>query len=253
MLTSFPIGVVTDFRPRLRRPLRGQGRPRHRGRACRRSSLRPGAPVRRVIPDERAADRGDAARPRRCRALLADSDHGRHRPDAARRHAGGDRGGLRAPDAGLRRIDAHAQPAGSPTAILSRQTAGLRGRSLIVNLPGKPSAIRTCLDAVFPAIPYCLDLIGGPPEHTQKPGPFREDVRARDPRAHASLFPTSQMGQNGDRRGGGRASLPSRRPLARKPLFGYANSQRFDVAKIIASFRPDCPAELSRSSIGRCR
>jgi molybdopterin adenylyltransferase len=48
-----------------------------------------------------------------------------------------------------------------PTAILSRQLAGTRGRSLIVNLPGKPSAIRTCLDAVFPAIPYCLDLIGG--------------------------------------------------------------------------------------------
>lgn len=48
-----------------------------------------------------------------------------------------------------------------PTAILSRQTAGLRGRSLIINLPGKPSAIRTCLDAVFPAIPYCLDLTGG--------------------------------------------------------------------------------------------
>ncbi len=48
-----------------------------------------------------------------------------------------------------------------PTAILSRQTAGLRGACLIVNLPGKPSAIRTCLDAVFPAIPYCLDLIGG--------------------------------------------------------------------------------------------
>ncbi len=48
-----------------------------------------------------------------------------------------------------------------PTAILSRQLAGIRGRSLIVNLPGKPSAIRTCLDAVFPAIPYCLDLIGG--------------------------------------------------------------------------------------------
>jgi molybdopterin adenylyltransferase len=48
-----------------------------------------------------------------------------------------------------------------PTAILSRQTTGVRGSSLIVNLPGKPSAIRTCLDAVFPAIPYCLDLIGG--------------------------------------------------------------------------------------------
>ena len=46
-----------------------------------------------------------------------------------------------------------------PTAILSRQTAGIRGRSLIVNLPGKPSAIDDCLQAVFPAIPYCLDLI----------------------------------------------------------------------------------------------
>ncbi|WP_454018098.1 molybdopterin adenylyltransferase [Azospirillum sp. Marseille-Q6669] len=47
-----------------------------------------------------------------------------------------------------------------PTAILSRQTAGIRGGSLIVNLPGKPSAIHDCLMAVFPAIPYCLDLIG---------------------------------------------------------------------------------------------
>jgi len=49
-----------------------------------------------------------------------------------------------------------------PTAILSRQSAGIRGRSLIVNLPGKPSAIADCLDAVFPAIPYCIDLIDGP-------------------------------------------------------------------------------------------
>src|SRR5262245_1595183 len=49
-----------------------------------------------------------------------------------------------------------------PTAILSRQIAGIRGRSLIVNLPGKPSAIRDCLLAVFPAIPYCIDLIDGP-------------------------------------------------------------------------------------------
>ena len=48
-----------------------------------------------------------------------------------------------------------------PTAILSRQTAGVRGRALIVNLPGKPSAIRDCLDAVMPAVPYCVDLIGG--------------------------------------------------------------------------------------------
>src|SRR6266516_1810646 len=49
-----------------------------------------------------------------------------------------------------------------PTAILSRQVAGICGRSLIVNLPGKPAAIRECLLAVFPAIPYCIDLIGGP-------------------------------------------------------------------------------------------
>jgi len=49
-----------------------------------------------------------------------------------------------------------------PTAILSRQTAGIRGGALIVNLPGQPKAIRECLDAVFPAIPYCVDLIEGP-------------------------------------------------------------------------------------------
>ena len=49
-----------------------------------------------------------------------------------------------------------------PTAILSRQIAGIRGKSLIVNLPGKPSAIRDCLLAVFPAIPYCIELIEGP-------------------------------------------------------------------------------------------
>ena len=49
-----------------------------------------------------------------------------------------------------------------PTAILSRQTAGIRGQGLIVNLPGQPKAIRECLDAVFPAVPYCVDLIGGP-------------------------------------------------------------------------------------------
>lgn len=48
-----------------------------------------------------------------------------------------------------------------PTAILSRQTAGIRGSSLIVNLPGKPKSIRECLEAIFPAIPYCIDLIGG--------------------------------------------------------------------------------------------
>jgi len=49
-----------------------------------------------------------------------------------------------------------------PTAILSRQTAAIRDSSLVVNLPGQPRAIRECLDAVFPAIPYCVDLLEGP-------------------------------------------------------------------------------------------
>lgn len=70
-----------------------------------------------------------------------------------------------------------------PTAILSRQIAGIRGQSLIINLPGKPSAIADCLNAVFPAVPYCIDLIEGPylethedfiqafrPKHAKKPG-----------------------------------------------------------------------------------
>jgi molybdopterin adenylyltransferase len=69
-----------------------------------------------------------------------------------------------------------------PTAILSRQIAGIRGNSLIINLPGKPSAISDCLQAVFPAVPYCIDLIEGPyletdesvlkafrPKHAKKP------------------------------------------------------------------------------------
>jgi molybdopterin adenylyltransferase len=49
-----------------------------------------------------------------------------------------------------------------PTAILSRQTAGIRGSSLILNLPGSPRSIREILDEVFAAVPYCIDLIGGP-------------------------------------------------------------------------------------------
>ncbi|EGK8010441.1 molybdopterin adenylyltransferase [Campylobacter lari] len=48
-----------------------------------------------------------------------------------------------------------------PTAILSRQSAGVKGKSLIINLPGNPKAIRECIEPIFPAIPYCVDLIGG--------------------------------------------------------------------------------------------
>src|SRR2546429_8765016 len=57
-----------------------------------------------------------------------------------------------------------------PTAILSRQIAGTRGKALIINLPGKPSAIRDCLLAVFPAVPYCIDPLEGPYLTTNEAG-----------------------------------------------------------------------------------
>ena len=67
-----------------------------------------------------------------------------------------------------------------PTAILSRQTAGIRGRALIVNLPGRPKAIRENLEAVFAAIPYCIDLLGGPRLETRDSAPAA--VRAFRPK-----------------------------------------------------------------------
>lgn len=70
----------------------------------------------------------------------------------------------------MRRISRHFVP----TAILSRQTAVIRKSSLIINLPGQPKAIRETLEGVrdaegkliveglFAAVPYCIDLVGGP-------------------------------------------------------------------------------------------
>lgn len=49
-----------------------------------------------------------------------------------------------------------------PTAILSRQVGVIRKQCLIINLPGQPKAIKETLDGVFAAVPYCIDLIGGP-------------------------------------------------------------------------------------------
>ncbi len=49
-----------------------------------------------------------------------------------------------------------------PTAILSRQVGAVRGKTLILNLPGQPKAIKETLDGIFAAVPYCIDLIGGP-------------------------------------------------------------------------------------------
>jgi molybdopterin adenylyltransferase len=78
-----------------------------------------------------------------------------------------------------------------PTAILSRQTAGTRGASLIVNLPGKPASIRECLMAVFPAIPYCIDLIGGPRIDTRPEVmiAFRPGEQAPKPPGDVAQFP----------------------------------------------------------------
>ena len=71
-----------------------------------------------------------------------------------------------------------------PTAILSRQTAVVRGLALIINLPGQPKAIKETLDGVFPAVPYCIDLIGGPyiETHEQVCKAFRPKSAIRPPR-----------------------------------------------------------------------
>ena len=121
----------------------------------------PWRPVRRVIPDER--DRIEAtlielADAERCSLILTTGGTGPAARDVTPEATEAVCARMMPGFGELMRTKSLLEV---PTAILSRQTAGLRGRSLIVNLPGKPSAIRTCLDAVFPAIPYCLDLIGG--------------------------------------------------------------------------------------------
>ncbi len=72
-----------------------------------------------------------------------------------------------------------------PTAILSRQVGVIRGRALIINLPGQPKAIKETLDGVFPAVPYCIDLIGGPYVETHEAicAAFRPKSAVRAPSA----------------------------------------------------------------------
>ena len=72
-----------------------------------------------------------------------------------------------------------------PTAILSRQVGVIRGKTLILNLPGQPKAIKETLDGVFAAVPYCLDLIGGPYVETNEAivKAFRPKSAQRPPRA----------------------------------------------------------------------
>ncbi|MES1982467.1 MAG: molybdopterin adenylyltransferase [Pseudomonadota bacterium] len=70
-----------------------------------------------------------------------------------------------------------------PTAILSRQVGVIRGRCLILNLPGQPKAIKETLDGIFSAVPYCIDLIGGPyiKTHPQVISVFRPKQAQRPP------------------------------------------------------------------------
>ncbi|MBA2350288.1 MAG: molybdopterin adenylyltransferase [Burkholderiales bacterium] len=69
-----------------------------------------------------------------------------------------------------------------PTAILSRQVGAVRGKTLILNLPGQPKAIKETLDGVFAAVPYCIDLIGGPyiETHEEIVKAFRPKTALRD-------------------------------------------------------------------------
>ena len=106
----------------------------------------------------RVCAEGDVRR----RGMLPGRHHRRHRAGEARRDARGDRSRVRKLLPGFGELMREVSLKSVPTAILSRQTAGIRGKSLIINLPGKPAAIRECLLAVMPAVPYCIDLIGGP-------------------------------------------------------------------------------------------
>jgi len=119
-------------------------------------------PARRLVPDEReqiAATLRELADEARCPLIVTTGGTG-PAPRDVTPEATADVCDRMMPGFGeqMRAVSLRAVP----TAILSRQTAGIRGGSLIVNLPGQPRAIGECLEAVFPAIPYCIDLIGGP-------------------------------------------------------------------------------------------
>ena len=159
-MTDIPIGVVTISDRAFRGLYEDKGGPGIE--AALRDLLRsPWRPVRRLVPDERPqieATLRELADLERCSLILTTGGTGPSPRDVT-------------PEAteavcdrllpGFGELMRAVSLVEVPTAILSRQIAGTRGSSLIVNLPGKPAAIRTCLDAVFAAVPYCLDLIGG--------------------------------------------------------------------------------------------
>jgi molybdopterin adenylyltransferase len=159
-LTDIPIGVVTISDRASRGLYDDKGGPGIEA-ALRELLNSPWRPVRRLVPDERLeieAALRELADLERCSLILTTGGTGPSPRDVT-------------PEAtqavcdrvlpGFGELMRATSLAEVPTAILSRQIAGTRGSSLIVNLPGKPAAIRTCLDAIFAAVPYCVDLIGG--------------------------------------------------------------------------------------------
>ena len=159
-MADIPIGVVTISDRAFRGVYEDKGGPGVEA-ALRDLLLTPWRPERRLVPDERPAIEAalvalaDGAR---CPLILTTGGTGPAARDVT----------PEATDAvcervlpGFGELMRSKSLADTPTAILSRQLAGTRGSSLIINLPGKPAAIRTCLDAVFAAVPYCIDLIGG--------------------------------------------------------------------------------------------
>ena len=159
-MADIPIGVVTISDRASRGVYEDKGGPGIEA-ALKELLATPWRPERRLVPDERGAIEAALialADEARCPLILTTGGTGPAPRDVTPEatEAVCDR---MLPGFGeLMRLKSLAEV---PTAILSRQVAGSRGASLIINLPGKPAAIRTCLDAVFPAIPYCLDLIGG--------------------------------------------------------------------------------------------
>lgn len=161
MTAPVPIGVVTVSDRAFRGIYEDQGGPGIEA-ALGRILRTPWRPARRLVPDEQdriAAALRDLADAESCPLIVTTGGTGPAPRDVTPEatEAVCDR---MLPGFGelMRAVSLRAVP----TAILSRQVAGTRGGSLIVNLPGKPSAIAECLEAVFPAIPYCVDLLGGP-------------------------------------------------------------------------------------------
>jgi len=159
-LTEIPIGVVTISDRASQGVYEDMGGPGIEA-ALRDLLSSPWRPVRRLVPDERPAIEAalrELVDIERCSLILTTGGTGPSPRDVTPEATEAVCDRLLPGFGELMRTTSLVEV---PTAILSRQIAGTRGSSLIINLPGKPTAIRTCLDAVFAAVPYCIDLIGG--------------------------------------------------------------------------------------------